>query len=338
MVQLVYTRVSMDEQSTQRQVNLLAEAGLVAVEDEVRFFSDLASSSQVSALQRPGFLELAGYARAGDTVTVAELYRLCRDVADVLAVRAWCQEHDVRLRVLSGALSAITDLAGADATTTMLVNVLVSVGQFQRDLQNEMTRGGLAAARATYVRSARRPQVGVLGRREEVRRAYQDGASIISLSRTHGVSRAAIRAAIADLVANQPKEFEQVGPGDDEADAEALRAQPFLVKMPGKIVRHLLEVDAEGDVLSDVERQALAEAPRVQRGQGVSVHVTAAYDVHRALAAAAVALRRPGASQTERKAMEVYTERIYGGDFHARRAAREREQELTGFRPVPNWA
>ncbi len=50
--------------------------------------------------------------------------------------------------MLSGALSGITDLASTDATTTMLVNVLISVGQFQRDLQNELTRDGLAAARA----------------------------------------------------------------------------------------------------------------------------------------------------------------------------------------------
>ncbi|MEV6600712.1 hypothetical protein AB0M36_28245 [Actinoplanes sp. NPDC051346] len=39
----------------------------------------------------------------------------------------------MRLRVLSGALSYITDLAATDATTTMLVKLLVSVGQFQRD-------------------------------------------------------------------------------------------------------------------------------------------------------------------------------------------------------------
>jgi hypothetical protein len=49
------------------------------------------------------------------------------------------------LRVLSGALSNFTHLAAADATTTMLVNVVVSVGQIQRDLQNEHTRDGLNA-------------------------------------------------------------------------------------------------------------------------------------------------------------------------------------------------
>ena len=145
MANLVYIRVSTDEQSTQRQTHVLTEAGLTITEG-VRFFSDRATSSKIPALRRAGFQELATYARPGDTLTVSELYRLCRDLQDILAVRTWCHDHSVKLRVLSGALSGITDLAATDATTTMLVNVLISVGQFQRDLQNELTREGLAAA------------------------------------------------------------------------------------------------------------------------------------------------------------------------------------------------
>lgn len=57
MAELVYTRVSTDEQSTQRQTHLLAEAGLVAGADGVRLFSDPASSSKTPALEREGFRE-----------------------------------------------------------------------------------------------------------------------------------------------------------------------------------------------------------------------------------------------------------------------------------------
>jgi DNA invertase Pin-like site-specific DNA recombinase len=139
MANLVYTRrVSTDEQSTARQTHVLTEAGL-------------------------GFRELA------DTLTVSELYRLCRDLHDILAVRAWCQRHGVKLRALSGLLSTITDLAATDATTTMLVNVLVSVAQFQRDLQNELTREGLAAAWASGAKSGRLPQVAQLDAVDDVR-------------------------------------------------------------------------------------------------------------------------------------------------------------------------
>jgi putative DNA-invertase from lambdoid prophage Rac len=75
---LVYTRVSTDEQSTQRQTHLLDGAGLTAGAEGVRFFSDPATSPKIPALQRDGFQELTTYARPGDTLTVSELYWLCR--------------------------------------------------------------------------------------------------------------------------------------------------------------------------------------------------------------------------------------------------------------------
>ncbi|MBF6098691.1 recombinase family protein [Nocardia cyriacigeorgica] len=102
MAELVYTRVSTDEQSTDRQTHLLAEAGLVDGAEGARLFADPATSSKIPALDRDGFRRLAGYARDGDRLTVSELYRLCRDLADILAVRDWCRQHGVKLRVLSG--------------------------------------------------------------------------------------------------------------------------------------------------------------------------------------------------------------------------------------------
>ncbi|KAA2242172.1 recombinase family protein, partial [Solihabitans fulvus] len=213
MADLVYTRVSTDEQSTARQTHLLAEAGLVDGTVGVRLFSDPSTSSKIPALDRAGFTELAGYARLGDTLTVSELFRLCRDLADILAVRGWCQQHKVKLRVLSGPLSSIVDLAATDATTTMLVNVLVSVGQFQRDLQNELTRDGLAAAWAGGSRSGRRPQIAQLGVLNDVRTAFRAGTSIAALSREHQVSRVAIRTAVADLLPGRQPEREPAGAG-----------------------------------------------------------------------------------------------------------------------------
>ncbi len=294
MADLVYTRVSTDEQSTQRQAHLLAEAGLTDGADGVRLFSDPATSSKTPALQRAGFRELTRFARPGDRLTVSELYRLCRDLADILAVRHWCQQHQVQLRVLSGALSNITDLAAIDATTTMLVNVLVSVGQFQRDLQNELTRQGLAAARAAGHISGRRPRHAQLGVTDQIRQGYRDGASIAALAREHQVSRVAIRTAIADLLPHQP---------DRPAPAAA---QAVRVEIPGKVAAHLT---ALGE-LGEAERHALRRGRTVRRGQGYSLHVTALPDVHQALLAAAATLDTDGASSADRKAYRIYAERL----------------------------
>jgi DNA invertase Pin-like site-specific DNA recombinase len=104
MVNLVYTRVSTDEQSTQRQAHVLTEAGLTPSTEGVRFFSDPATSSKIPALRRAGFQELATYARPGDTLTVSELYRLCRDLADILAVRPWSRPRREAACALRGAV------------------------------------------------------------------------------------------------------------------------------------------------------------------------------------------------------------------------------------------
>lgn len=278
MANLVYTRASTDEQSTQRQTHLLTEAGLTPTAQKagtddgqrVQYFTDPATTSKIPALRRAGFQELARYARAGDVVVVSELYRLCRDLSD------------------------ITDLAATDATTTMLVNVLISVGQFQRDLQNELTREGLAAAWTAGSTSGRRPRIAQLGALDQVRRAYRDGTSIAALARQHGVSRGAIRTAVADLLPDQPA-------------AEAV-PQPRTVKveMPGKIARNLRDHDS----LGEAERHALQQGRIIRRGQGFSLHVTAAPDVHQALHAAAAALSTNSASSTHRKAFQVYTIRL----------------------------
>ncbi|MGW3368523.1 recombinase family protein [Streptosporangium canum] len=132
----------------------------------------------------------------GDVLTVSELFRLCRDLLDIHAVRDWCQARGVALRVLSGPLSNFHDLAAEDATTAVIINVITAVGQFQRDIQNELTVEGVAAAEAEGRYRGRPPALSG-AQLEEVRSAFaDDGTSIAALARAHGVSRAAIRTAL----------------------------------------------------------------------------------------------------------------------------------------------
>ncbi|WP_440107818.1 recombinase family protein [Streptosporangium sp. H16] len=208
-MQIVYSRVSTATQSLLRQRHILTEAGLLVrtegVEgfrpaDGVLLFEDPATTSKIPALERPAFGKIAAKAHPGDTLTVSELFRLCRDLLDIHAVRNWCQARGVVLRVLSGPLSNFHDLAANDATTTVIINVITAVGQFQRDIQNELTVEGIAAAEAQG-RYRGRPPVLTGADVEVVRSTYTDqGASIAALARTHGVSRAAIRTALSDLL------------------------------------------------------------------------------------------------------------------------------------------
>ncbi|MGA4960352.1 recombinase family protein [Streptomyces lavendulocolor] len=71
MANLVYKRVSTDQQSTARQNLVLEEAG---IEDPVVFEEDPGTSSRLHPLQRPKFRALLDYARPGDTVHISASY------------------------------------------------------------------------------------------------------------------------------------------------------------------------------------------------------------------------------------------------------------------------
>lgn len=234
-MRIVYSRVSTATQSLLRQRHILTEAGLLVRTEGVAegfrpaegvpLFEDPATTSKIPALERPAFAKVAAAAHPGDTLTVSELFRLCRDLIDIHAVRDWCQARGVALRVLSGPLSSFHDLAANDATTALLINVITAVGQFQRDLQNELTAEGIAAAEAEG-RYRGRPPALAGARLEEVRSVFADhGASIAALARAHGVSRAAIRTALTGLLPGQPDQPPLIptegGPAARDAPAEA---------------------------------------------------------------------------------------------------------------------
>jgi len=285
---LVYTRVSRDSQSTERQEHLLREAGLTEDAEGVRVFNDRGTSSKIPALNRPAFRELASYAREGDVLTVSELTRLCRDLSDILAVREWCRERGVHLQVLSGPLAGFRDLAADDATTSLIVHVLTAVGQFHRDLQNELTREGVAAARAAGRRGGRRPVI-TDDDVDAVREAYRSGASIASLARRYGVSRGAIRTAVADLL-----------PGRAEAEQGAA-PEVLTLEIPGVIAEYLADVG-----LSPEMRAALDSGHEIRRGRGYTLRVAAPAEYHAAYLHAAQALTTPAG----RKAYRVYAQRF----------------------------
>ncbi|MEL5953488.1 recombinase family protein [Streptomyces sp. CLV115] len=101
MANLVYKRVSTDQQSTDRQNLVLGEAG---IEDPVVFEEHAGTSSRLHPLERPKFGELLAYARPGDTVHISEMFRLVRSTGHVLDV---LHRDRLALRIHDGALSAM---------------------------------------------------------------------------------------------------------------------------------------------------------------------------------------------------------------------------------------
>jgi DNA invertase Pin-like site-specific DNA recombinase len=296
MANLVYKRVSTDQQSTDRQNLVLTEAG---IEDPVVFEEEPGTSSRLHPLERPKFGELLTYARPGDTVHISEMFRLVRGTGHILDVLDVLHRDQVALRIHDGAFSAM-DLTARHprtgellSTVKFMVQTLAAAGELQRDLQRELTYDGLRAAEAKGNKGGRRPALA--GETiADVRTAYLEGQSIAALAREHNVSRGAVRTAVADLL---PEHV-----ADEVAPAPELLV---TLDMPGKVADFLRTTE-----LDDAERAALDEGQAVRRGTGYSLRVTAVPAVHRQLLGRCQVLDGVGAIPAQRKACREYENRV----------------------------
>ncbi|GAA2724765.1 MULTISPECIES: recombinase family protein [Streptomyces] len=300
MANLVYKRVSTDQQSTARQNLVLDEAG---IEDPVVFEEDGGTSSRLHPLQRSKFRALLDYARPGDTVHISEMFRLVRGTGHILDVLDVLHTGRLALRIHDGAFSAM-DLTARHprtgellSTVKFMVQTLAAAGELQRDLQRELTYDGLRAAEAKGNKGGRRPTVAA-EKTAAVRAAYLEGRSIAALARDHGVSRGAIRTAVADLLPDHTATKE----GDPAPEL------PVTLDMPGKVADYLRTTD-----LDPAERAALDQGTTVRRGQGYTLRVSAVPAVHRQLLARCQPLdgaQGVAVVPAQRKARREYENRV----------------------------
>ncbi|MDT0347750.1 recombinase family protein [Streptomyces litchfieldiae] len=300
MANLVYKRVSTDQQSTDRQNLVLAEAG---IEDPVVFEEEAGTSSRLHPLQRPKFRALLDYARPGDTVHISEMFRLVRGTQHILDVLDVLHRDRLALRIHDGAFSAM-DLTARHprtgellSTVKFMVQTLAAAGELQRDLQRELTYDGLRAAEAKGNKGGRRPAIPA-DKTDSVRTAYLDGRSIAALARDHHVSRGAIRTAVADLLPDHTP---------DAGDTPAPEL-PVTLDMPGKVADFLRTAELE-----PAERAALDSGVTVRRGQGYTLRVSTVPAVHRQLLTRCQPLdggQGAPAVPAQRKARREYENRV----------------------------
>ncbi|MFH9864012.1 hypothetical protein [Streptomyces sp. NPDC017202] len=196
-----------------------------------------------------------------------------------------------------------TDLTARHPRTGELLSTVkftvqtLAAGELRRDLQREPTYDGLRAAEAKGSKGGRRPAVPA-DKTDAVRTAYLEGRSIAALARDHGVSRGAIRTAVADLL----PEYTAADP-----DAPAPEA-PVALAMPGKVADFLRTAG-----LGPAERATLDQGVPVRRGQGYTLRVTAVPAIHRRLLGLCQSLGgTPGntAVPAQRKARREYANRV----------------------------
>jgi putative DNA-invertase from lambdoid prophage Rac len=175
-----YCRVSTADQTTTNQVQEIEAAGFAV--DPRRVVTETISGS-VAADQRPAFARLVDRLEGGDVLVVTKLDRLGRDTIDVVGTVDRLAGIGVRVHCLA--------LGGADLTSPagrMVMTVLASVAQFERDLIVERTQAGLARAKAEG-KALGRPSSLARADQAAVREALAAGVSVSELARRYGTSR-----------------------------------------------------------------------------------------------------------------------------------------------------
>jgi DNA invertase Pin-like site-specific DNA recombinase len=178
-----YTRVSTVAQTLEQQDVALAAAGVT------KTFSDTMSGAKDD---RPGLAALMDYVREGDTVVVWKLDRLGRNTLHILET----------VKALSDAgVTLISTTDGIDSSTAagrMVIGVLASMAEFERELIKERTALKRATSRANGTKFGRRKKVADPSHIATARRMKRDGHSARDVAKYLGISRATLYRYLAD--------------------------------------------------------------------------------------------------------------------------------------------
>lgn len=168
-----YVRVSSCDQNPSRQMELL---------DMDRVFTDRASGKDV---ERPALQALLSYVRDGDTIVVAAMDRLARNVDDLRRLVQMQNRRGVGVQFLKENLLFTGDHS---PMADLMLSVLGAVAQFERDLIRERQREGIALAKQRGVYRGRKRSL-TPGQADELRRRILSGEKKAVLAREFGISR-----------------------------------------------------------------------------------------------------------------------------------------------------
>ena len=128
-----YARVSTNEQSLGLQKDALKQAGCEKI------FEDKVSGV---ATARPGIDMALDYLRPGDTLVVWRLDRLGRSLKNLIELIGNLEKNEIYFRSLQESIN--TNSSGGK----LIFHIFGALAEFERNLIQERTKAGLAAARA----------------------------------------------------------------------------------------------------------------------------------------------------------------------------------------------
>jgi DNA invertase Pin-like site-specific DNA recombinase len=178
---VAYVRCSAIDQNEARQLEVLEGCD--------KTFIDKLSGKDT---KRPKLEEMLDYVRDGDTVRVASLDRLARNLDDLRRLVGTLTDSGVRVEFLKEGLT----FTGEDsAMSKLLLSVMGAFAEFERSLIRERQAEGIALAKARGVYKGRRPALSY----EQIASArvrVESGVPKAAVARELGVSRQTLYSAL----------------------------------------------------------------------------------------------------------------------------------------------
>lgn len=133
----IYIRISTQKQNIDRQI----------VEDsEVKYYIDICSGS-IPFKERPEALKLLNDDGVQE-IEIKEITRLGRNLSDILKTVDYFTAKGINIHIENQGLSTLLKNGKRNPTATLLINMLASIGQYERDLLNERVQEGVNIAKA----------------------------------------------------------------------------------------------------------------------------------------------------------------------------------------------
>ena len=180
-----YVRVSSADQNDARQLD-----GVVP--DKI--FTDKASGKDTN---RPQLKSMQKFVREGDVIFVHSIDRLSRSLSDLQSVVEDLTGKGITLSFVKESLTFEPTSIGADAHktaySTLMLQLLGAVGQFERALIKERQREGIAIAKANNLYKGRKPKLDKAGV-ENLQRMVVAGVKKVDIAEQFGISRASVYA------------------------------------------------------------------------------------------------------------------------------------------------
>jgi DNA invertase Pin-like site-specific DNA recombinase len=153
------------------------------------------SVSSVDTEERHQLWAAMDYLREGDVLVVTKLDRLARSTADLSRLVEQLHQKGAALRVLDINLDTST------STGRLMLNLLGSIAQFEREIMLERQREGIERARREGKYRGRKPTA--RQKSDEVLRLKRDGYGATEIAKKVGIGRASVYRILNEALASE---------------------------------------------------------------------------------------------------------------------------------------